>query len=199
MPWHIPKTWTKEPLTSSDMNAQVRDNMEHLKAHEVPTGTLLPFGGDAAPYGWLLCYGQSLPRDTYATLFDVIGTKFGSQSGTTFSLPDMRGRIPLGKDNMGGASANRVTATQADTIGQASGAEKHTLTTAEMPSHTHKSLEGITFKDPAGSPHHENNAGRFYADMWQPDDAPYYTGSTGSNQPHNNMPPYLTLNYIIKT
>lgn len=76
------------------------------------TGTVLPFAGSAAPDGWILCYGQAVSRTAYANLFAVIGTTFGTGDGsTTFNLPDLRGRIAAGKDNMGGSAAGRLTVT----------------------------------------------------------------------------------------
>lgn len=73
------------------------------------TGTVLDFGGSAAPTGWLLCYGQAISRATYAPLFAAIGTTFGVGDGsTTFNLPDCRGRVHAGKDDMGGTAAARI-------------------------------------------------------------------------------------------
>ena len=71
-----------------------------------PTGVVLPFAGAAAPVGWLLCYGQTVSRATYAALFAAIGTTYGAGDGsTTFALPDLRGRIAGGKDDMGGTGS----------------------------------------------------------------------------------------------
>ncbi len=76
----------------------------------VPTGTVLDFAGQAAPRGFLLCFGQAVSRATYKKLFDSIGTAFGVGDGsTTFGLPDVRGRVVAGADNMGGAAASRLT------------------------------------------------------------------------------------------
>lgn len=75
-----------------------------------PAGVLLPFAGTTAPDGWLMCFGQAVSRTTYASLFSAIGTSFGSGDGsTTFNLPDMRGRLPAGKDDMGGSAAGRLS------------------------------------------------------------------------------------------
>lgn len=106
------------------------------------TGTVLPFAGAAAPNGWLLCYGQAVSRTDYAILFGIIGTTFGAGDGsTTFNLPDLRGRVPAGKDNMGGTPANRLTTAgsgvDGPTLGAAGGSQAHTLTTAQMPTHAH--------------------------------------------------------------
>ena len=76
----------------------------------VPIGAMMSYGGAAAPTGWLLCYGQAVNRTTYAALFAVLGTAYGpGDASTTFNLPDKRGRVPIGADNMGGTPANRVT------------------------------------------------------------------------------------------
>lgn len=78
----------------------------------VPSGSVLPYAGNAAPTGWLLCFGQAISRTSFATLFDVIGTTYGAGDGsTTFNLPDMRGRVAAGKDDMGGTDAARLTVT----------------------------------------------------------------------------------------
>ena len=72
----------------------------------IPSGAVLPFAGTAAPAGWLLCYGQAVSRTTYAALFNALGTAYGAGDGsTTFNLPDLRGRVPGGKDDMGGVAA----------------------------------------------------------------------------------------------
>lgn len=110
------------------------------------TGTVLPFAGAAAPNGWLLCYGQEVNRSDYPNLFAAIGTTFGAGDGsTTFNLPDLRGRVPAGKDNMGGTPANRLTTAgsgvDGPTLGAAGGSQAHTLTTAQMPAHAHTATD----------------------------------------------------------
>ena len=78
----------------------------------VPPGTMVPFSGAAAPTDWLFCYGQAVSRATYAALFTAIGTTYGVGDGsTTFNLPDMRGRLAAGKDDMGGTAASRMSVT----------------------------------------------------------------------------------------
>src|SRR5690606_15176336 len=90
---------------------------------------------------WLACNAQAVSRDTYADLYQVIGTTFGSGDGsTTFNVPDLRGRVPVGLDNMGASDAGRLAA--ANTLGGTGGAETHTLTVAEMPSHGHNGNSG---------------------------------------------------------
>ena len=105
-------------------------------------GVVLPFAGAAAPNGWLLCHGQAVSRATYAHLFAVIGTTYGAGDGSsTFNLPDLRGRVAAGKDNMGGTAASRLTAGASGingaTLGAAGGAETHVLTAPQMPLHSH--------------------------------------------------------------
>lgn len=76
----------------------------------IQIGTMVAFGGPTAPPGWLFCYGQQVSRTTYSALFAIMGTAYGvGDSSTTFNLPDKRGRVSVGKDNMGGTPANRVT------------------------------------------------------------------------------------------
>jgi len=106
----------------------------------MPIGTLLPYAGTTSPDTniYLLCDGQAVSRTTYADLFTVVSTSFGVGDGsTTFNVPDLRGRIPMGLDNLGGTPANRVTDANADSLGGAVGSEDHTLTEAELPSHDH--------------------------------------------------------------
>ena len=121
----------------------------------VPSGTPVAFAGSAAPNGFLLCGGQAVSRTTYAVLFAVIGTTYGTGDGsTTFNLPDLRGRLPAGVDNMGGTAANRLTSggsgIAGTTLGASGGEETHTLATAEMPSHTH----AVSGNTGAGTAHH---------------------------------------------
>ena len=119
-----------------------------------PTGALTAFAGSSAPTGWLLCYGQAVSRATYAALFSVVGTTYGSGNGsTTFNIPDMRGRVPVALDNMGGTDADRLTV--ANTLGDTGGKEKHLLLVAEMPSHSH--LAGLLATTSAGSHVHTLN------------------------------------------
>lgn len=153
----------------------------------IPSGVLIAYGAATAPSGWLLCDGAAVSRTTYADLFAIIGTAFGTGDGsTTFNVPDCRGRYFLGKDDMGGTSANRVTATQADNLGQGSGLETHVLTTAEMPAHSHT----------VGTP---IQSGGLAADAMDYNNAGESSSSTGGGGAHNNISPYQTAGYIIKT
>ena len=106
------------------------------------TGVVLPFAGATPPKNWLLCDGQAISRTVHAKLFSVIGTIFGAGDGTsTFNLPDLRGRVTAGKDNMGGTAAGRLTAAgggvDGNTLGATGGFQIHSLTLAQMPAHNH--------------------------------------------------------------
>lgn len=106
------------------------------------SGVILPYAGANPPPGWLYCSGQDVSRTTYAELFAAIGTTFGAGDGsTTFTLPDTRGRVIAGVDNMGGTPANRLTTAgsgiNATMLGSSGGAQNHTLTAAQMPAHNH--------------------------------------------------------------
>lgn len=108
----------------------------------VPVGTVSDYAGLTAPAGWLFLHGQAVSRTTYAPLFAVLGTTYGAGDGTTtFNLPDGRGRVIAGQDDMGGTSANRLTGlsggVDGDTLGAAGGAESHALTSSELAVHTH--------------------------------------------------------------
>lgn len=89
----------------------------------IPSGVVLPYAGATAPNGWLLCFGQAVPRTTYSGLFAAIGTTYGVGDGTTtFGLPDLRGRSVFGKDDMGGVAASRVTNAVSGIVGTTLGA-----------------------------------------------------------------------------
>jgi microcystin-dependent protein len=174
----------------------------------VPTGAVVPFAGSAAPSNWLLCFGQAVSRTAFAALFATLGTVYGAGDGsTTFNLPDLRGRVVAGEDDMGGTSANRLTAQSGglngDTLGATGGAETHTLITAEIPSHNHLGGLGDTVSDAyiygasaTGTP------GSATTNVGTGAGAPTFQGltsSTGGGGAHNNVQPTLILNYIIKT
>jgi microcystin-dependent protein len=119
-----------------------------LSTITIPVGMITDYAGSAAPSGWLLCYGQAISRTTYASLFAAISTTYGTGDGSsTFNVPDLRGRVTAGQDDMGGSSANRLTnqsgGLNGDTLGATGGAETHTLTEAELAAHDHDAT-GLT-------------------------------------------------------
>jgi len=156
----------------------------------MPSGSLMPYAGASAPTGYLLCDGAAISRSTYSALFALVGTTYGSGDGSsTFNIPDLRGRVIAGQDNMGGSSANTLTNAQADQLGGTLGEETHTLTIAQMPAHTHDSGLGETNDSSSGGD-----------PIYRPGDTPIVTtGSTGGGTAHNNVQPTIILNYIIKT
>jgi len=185
-----------QALVWNDSNSLWEPNDVGSGGSSVPTGAMMMWPTDTAPAGWLLCYGQAVSRTTYSDLFSVIGTTFGSGDGsTTFNLPDLRGRVPLGKDNMGGVAAENVTSGQALVLGGTGGEENHTLTVSELPRHRHGPATG-------GDQYIMRRSGGANSDG---DPGSYnfigagYTGYTGGDTAHNNMPPYLTLSFIIYT
>lgn len=103
----------------------------------VPVGALLDWPSATPPTGWLVCAGQVLSRTDYADLFAVVGTTFGAPSGSTFNLPDLRGRVTAGRDIDQGGYADRLTTLNSRTLGATGGAQTVTLTEAQMPEHTH--------------------------------------------------------------
>lgn len=167
--------------------------VESANVLAMPPGSITAFAGSTEPVGWLFCYGQQISRASYAALFAVIGTTYGVGDGsTTFNLPDLRGRIPLTKDNMGGTSANRVVAAAADTLGGSGGAENHTLSASEIPAHNHQILRPGSNGSGGGPQWWLGNSGTNITTI-------YTENNTGGGGAHNNMQPYLTLNYLIKT
>lgn len=147
---------------------------------DTPSGAILQFAGSSAPANWLLCDGALVSRTTYANLFSAIGTTYGAGDGSsTFKLPDLRGRVPVGA-GQGSGLTNR-------TMAQSSGAETHTLSVSEIPSHSHDLPLQST--GPAG--------GGFLAG-YPSTGTGIVSSTTGGGQAHNNMQPYLVVNHIIK-
>lgn len=178
---------------------------------EIPAGTVVPYAGTAvnaatlAP-GWLICYGQAVSRATYVDLFAALGTTHGSGDGsTTFNLPDLRGRVIVGNDNMGGSSANVITDTNADSVGGEYGEETHALTEAELAAHNH-ALNGTSNSpnttSPAGAVFGTTGASTVYRTITGATDRVFDDKSisdAGSGTGHNNVQPSTFLHYLIKT
>jgi microcystin-dependent protein len=206
----------------------------------MPAGTVTQTARITAPTGWLLCEGQAVSRTTFARLFDAIGTTYGTGDGsTTFTLPNLRGRVPVGRD---------TTQTEFDVLGETSGAKTVTLDATQIPAHNHTgttSSDGAhthTFSGTTSTNGNHNHTQRFTLNgaagsnmgaMAQSGSAQVpgtvsqqvvtdagnhehtYSGTTsgastnhthtfttanntGGGQAHNNLQPYIVLNYMIK-
>jgi microcystin-dependent protein len=187
----------------------------------LPAGVILPYGGSSAPSGYLLCYGQAVSRTTYATLFAAIGTAYGVGDGTTtFNVPDLRGRVPAGKDDMGGSAASRLTSTtmspDGNTLAATGGTQTHTLTAAESatltytvtdPGHVHSGLRnnGVATNSQQRSAYAAGAGGALRFNGSDPNEVSTTSATTGisvssnaSDDPHLNVQPSIITNYIIK-
>lgn len=196
-------------------------DLEHVSTEVIPAGVIWEFAGASAPTGWLLCYGQEVSRATYPALFTAIGTTYGSGDGsTTFDLPDLRGRVVAGKDNMGGTSANRLTdqtgGLDGDTLGDTGGSETHVLTAAQLAAHTHAAGTLATASDGAhthttvGGGDSGGGTNAFWlvatdgetlgtsSNGAHTHTVSGSTASAGSDGAHNNVQPTIILNKIIK-
>lgn len=150
-------------------------------------GEIRIFAGNFAPVGWAFCDGSLLPISDNDTLFNLIGTTYGGDGQSTFALPDLRSRVPM---HVGPGYA----------LGQNDGEETVTLTTAQMPVHTHAALANTTN---ATSTTPQNNvwAGgsltQFSDQQTNAQLAPSTLQSAGGSQPHDNMLPFVAVNFII--
>jgi microcystin-dependent protein len=170
-----------------------------FRASGVPSGAMMGFAGGTTPSGWLLCDGSAISRTTYASLFTAIGTTHGVGDGsTTFNLPDSRGRVVVGKDNMGGSAAGRVTTAGSSidgtTLGATGGAQNVTLTAAQsgLVDHSHGGV--VT----GGSTGPVNTAEAGTAVYSLSSGSTGSSGSSAASSAHTNMPPALVANVIIK-
>jgi microcystin-dependent protein len=193
----------------------------------VPIGCLMPFAGTVLPNGYLFCDGGEVRISEYPELFGIIGytyKRLGLRGKNTFALPDLRGRFPLGPDNMdngttvpdkddptilidaGGGSANRVTATSADNVGEGSGAEEISIQINNLPEHKH------TLQSESGAQYFAGGSPTGAADGGTISGYGVSAGATGYGLPNSGgvassrvgdaistMNPYVTINYIIFT
>lgn len=154
-------------------------------------GEIRMFGGNFAPSGWALCNGQLMPIAENDTLFTLIGTTFGGDGQETFGLPDLQGRLPIHAGQGPQLPTNR-------TLGEMGGSEVVTLTVNQIPIHKHvwATNASATTRDPQGNlPAHA--AKRFYATPANLVTLPMASSSGGGSQPHDNMHPFLSINFII--
>lgn len=157
---------------------------------QTPAGIIAPYAGSTAPVGWLICDGSAISRTTYVKLFTAISTTFGNGDGsTTFNLPDLRGRFPLGRDSMGAGAAGRMP-NHTTTLAATGGEEMHVLTKAQLP------ILPINYVQiTAGSG--ANTVFPLVPSTVSPV-AGNDTGYFGSGNGHENTPLYQALTYLIK-
>ena len=197
------------------IGGRVGNSSADTLARIIPVGFVAPWPTATAPAGWLLAYGQAVSRTTYAELFAAYGTTYGSGDGsTTFNLPDYRGRTPFGKDDMGGSAAGRITSAASGvdgaTLGATGGDQKHTLTSAQIPAHTHTATVSITStpntsiveNGNSGTVDVTSGSGNTVAKRSNVPNTISSTGTvtvnnTGGGGAHNNMPPAIIQNWII--
>ena len=211
--------------TSSGLLKQSRDVF--VGDLGLPVGAIIPYAGSTAPYGFLLCDGSEIEKSKYPDLYDIVGIAYNGTSAltgvNTFRIPDLRGRFPLGRDNMdnagtvpvitggyvdaGGGTAGRVADTKAQTLGGSAGQSSVTLTLGNLPEHSHtlssarqdySAIAVTTTIDPDATTGLGPTA---------PGQAQYLKDSGGVKKPTGTtlgtavgiMNPYLTVNYIIRS
>ena len=158
-------------------------------------GEIRMFAGNFAPQNWAFCNGQLLPISANNALFSLLGTIYGGDGRTTFALPDLRGRLPMHQGSGAGLSPR--------SIGQRSGVETVTINRDQLPAHSHVLGQANTRADTAnpdgnllarsatGDLQFKNSAGD---SVTMSNEA---IGSTGGSRSHNNMPPFLCIQFII--
>jgi microcystin-dependent protein len=159
-------------------------------------GEIRAVGFNFAPQGWALCNGQLLPISQNTALFSLLGVNFGGDGRSTFGLPNLQGNAPMDQGNGAGLSPRAM--------GEAAGSTAVTLLTSEMPSHNHIAANAAASTSEAPATNVVfGGGGRGKAEAFGTPSASVAQMSaqalavTGGSQPHNNMPPYVTLNFII--
>jgi microcystin-dependent protein len=163
-------------------------------------GEIRIFAGNFPPYGWAFCDGTPLPIAENDVLFTLIGTTYGGDGQETFNLPDFRGRVPLHQGSGAGGSY---------TLGQNGGTETVTLATGQIPAHTHTVNASSALPPPAVTAINVTGTATTWVPASPPKPRLYGAAASlvpmaansvladGASQPHNNMAPYLAVNFII--
>lgn len=165
-------------------------------------GTIARVGFNFAPLGWLPCDGRLLSISEYDTLYALIGTTYGGDGQSTFGLPDLRGRVPIGQGQGPGL--------QNYTLGQSLGSEQVSLTLDQLPSHGHTAVLAASASDAnSNTPSATNsyslstisdgNPANIFTNPGNGTTMGATIGSAGGSQPHENRMPFTTINYIIAT
>lgn len=154
-------------------------------------GEIRMFGGSFAPAGWAFCDGQPMPISENDALFTLIGTTYGGDGQETFNLPNLQSRVPMHAGTQGGITYQ---------LGEMAGVESVTLTTNQIPIHTHAYLASnttATTQLPGGNIAAQG-VGQIYTSANSPILlSPQSVGATGGSQPHENLQPYLCISFII--
>ena len=150
-------------------------------------------GFNFAPRGWAFCDGQILPINQNQSLYSLLGTTYGGDGRTSFALPDLRGRCAVHRGDESGFNVN---------LGQKGGQETHTLSGAEMPVHTHTETVSSTDSsantpDPSNAVLANSNANNFSTSNPNASLAAVTISNVGGGQAHENMQPFLAVNYCI--
>lgn len=158
-------------------------------------GFIKLFTGNYSPEGWAFCSGQLLEISQNEALYSIIGTMYGGDGQRTFALPNLCGRMPVGS---GQSPTSKVV------LAQNGGTETITITQQQLPTHRHSynALSGDSESDQPTNNFISPKAGNFYAkkdatDQLLPMNAEVMTPTKGDGLPHNNMSPFITINYII--
>lgn len=155
-------------------------------------GEIRMFAGNFAPLDWALCNGQLLPIAEYTALYNLLGTTYGGDGVTTFALPNLQSRVPIHQGEGAGLSPY--------VIGENGGAETVTLTVAQIPAHTHTAQASSAdsgSSDPTNNFWASSPATKQYSPGTNAQMKSGAMGQTGGNQPHDNMLPFLVVNFII--
>ena len=152
------------------------------------------FGFTFPPKGWAQCNGQLIPISQNTALFALLGTYYGGDGKSTFALPNLQGAAPMHQGQSGGTSEHY--------LGETGGAQTVSLLQSELPAHTHTmqaSTEPATVSQPPGQLFARGEATAFYNDASLASTmmAPQFLTPAGGSQPHNNMQPFLTVNYCL--
>lgn len=190
---YVNNTWEKIGDTSLDLsNYATKDYVDQLinssKMDMLPVGTVFPWFSNDIPTNFLELNGQAVSRTTYSDLFELYGTTYGTGDGsTTFNLPDLSGRVPVGLN---------VNKEWFDQLGKTGGNEEVTLTIDQIPSHSHniKIRADYDYDIGVGSGGSLMGTGQF---NWSANNQ-FINENTGGGQPHTNLQPYITVKYIVK-